>query len=60
MRGKEKRFIPSTREELLASDLADALNDHKSLALYISYARRFPESLLRQILGEVREIQRSK
>jgi biotin operon repressor len=52
----KKEFIPSTREELLASDLADALNDHKSLALYISYARRFSESLLRQTLGEVREI----
>ena len=52
----KREFIPSTREELLALDLADALNDHKGLSLYISYARRFPESLLRQTLGEVSEI----
>ena len=52
----KREFIPSTREELLALDLADALNDHKGLSLYISYARRFPESLLRQTLGEVNEI----
>ena len=52
----KKEFTPKTREELLAFDLSEALNDHKGLALYISYARRFPESLLRQTLGEVMEI----
>lgn len=48
-----KRFRPKTREELVALDLADALSDHQSLALYLSYAKRFPESLLRRLLGEV-------
>jgi len=52
----EKEFTPKTREELLASDLADALNDRKALALYLSYARRFPEWLLRKALGEAKEI----
>ena len=52
----KKEFTPKTREELLAFDLSEALNDHNGLALYISYARRFPESLLRQTLGEVMEI----
>ena len=51
-----REFIPKTREELLALDLADALNDRKALALYLSYARRFPESLLRRALGEAKEI----
>lgn len=51
-----KEFTPKTREELLALDLADALNDRKALALYLSYARRFPESLLRKALGEAKEI----
>ncbi|MFQ6031846.1 MAG: helix-turn-helix domain-containing protein [Candidatus Zixiibacteriota bacterium] len=49
-------FRPKTRQELLALDLADALNDHKGLALYLSYARKYPESLLRKVLGEVKEI----
>jgi biotin operon repressor len=52
----KKEFTPKTREELLALDLADALNDRKALALYLSYARRFPESLLRKALGEAKEI----
>jgi biotin operon repressor len=51
-----KEFTPKTREELLALDLADALNDRKALALYLSYARRFPESLLRKALGEAKEM----
>jgi biotin operon repressor len=49
-------FRPGTRLELLAFDLASALNDRKSLPVYLSYARRYPESLLRRILGEVKEI----
>ena len=53
---QEKEFSPKTREELLALDLADALNDRKGLAMYLSYSRRFPESLLRKALGEAKEI----
>ena len=53
---REKEFTPKTREELLALDLADALNDRKALGLYLSYSRRFPESLLRKALGEAKEI----
>jgi biotin operon repressor len=49
-------FKPGSREELLALDLADALNDRKGLALYLSYARKYPESVLRRILGEVKEV----
>lgn len=49
-------FKPETREELLALDLAKGLNDLRSLPLYLSYAQKYPESLLRKFLGEVREI----
>jgi DNA-binding MarR family transcriptional regulator len=51
-----KGFIPKTREELLALDIARELNDLKALSLYLSYARKYPESLLRRVLGEVKEI----
>lgn len=53
-------FRPSSREELLALDLANTLGDHKGLPLYLSYAKRFPESLLRKKLGEVKEIPQEK
>lgn len=49
-------FRPRTRQELLALDLAEALNDRKSLPLYLSYAKKYPEPLLRMLLGEVKEI----
>jgi len=49
-------FIPKTKEQLLALDLANALNDYQGLPLYLSYAKRYPESLLRQVLGEVKEM----
>lgn len=51
-----KEFKPRTREELLAFDIAKELNDLKALPLYLSYVKKYPESLLRKILGEVKEI----
>jgi biotin operon repressor len=55
-----KGFIPKTREELLALDIARELNDLKALSLYLSYARKYPEFLLRRVLGEVKEIKPEK
>jgi hypothetical protein len=37
-------------------DLAEALEDRKNLPFYLWLSRKYPESLLRQILGEVKEI----
>jgi len=51
---KEASF-PSTREELLASDISQALNDSGNIALYLSYAHKYPEPFLRQILSEVKQ-----
>jgi hypothetical protein len=49
-----------SKEELLALDLATALDDLKALPLYLSYARKYPEPFLRKILGVVREIPQEK
>ena len=45
-----------SKAELLALDLATALDDIKALPLYISYVRKYPEQLLRRVLGVVMEI----
>jgi len=49
-------FKPKTKEELLSVDLAKELNDRKNLSLYLHYAEKYPESFLRRVLGEVKEI----
>jgi len=48
-----KKFVPKTKEELLAMDMAQALEDQEHLPLYLSYAKRYPETFLRGILGDV-------
>ena len=53
-------FKPQTEKELLAADLAYKLNDLSNLPLYISYANKYPDNLLRKVLGEVMEIPQSK
>ncbi|WKZ32794.1 MAG: hypothetical protein QY316_12945 [Thermodesulfobacteriota bacterium] len=56
----EKGYKPRTEKELLAMDLAEALNDTKNLPLYLSYCNKYPEQLLRRVLGEVKELPREK
>ena len=43
-------------QELLARDLAKALDDPRGINLYRSYCRKYPEELLRKALAEVREL----
>jgi hypothetical protein len=50
------RTAEQSKSTELAMDIATALGDYKNLALYISYSRRYPVSLLRKVLGEVKEI----
>jgi len=50
-----KDFIPRDKEGLLAVDLADVLDDRGNLPLYLYYARRYSEQILRSVLGEVKE-----
>jgi biotin operon repressor len=51
-----KEFRPQTKEELLALDAASALNDFKSLPLYLKYAQMLPEPLIRQKLSWIKQI----
>jgi hypothetical protein len=51
-----KRLDLKTREELLAWDLAKALNDLPGFPLYLSCAKKFPEPFLRRILAKVKEV----
>ena len=45
-----------SKEKSFAQELALSLNDHESLSLYESYARRYSESLLQKILEEVLQV----
>ncbi len=53
-------FKPETREEQLAYDIATSLSDFGNMPRYLSLAKRFPESLLRRVLSEAKEIPKSK
>jgi hypothetical protein len=48
------RFQPKTKEELLAVDIAKALNDMKQLSFYIYYCNKYPDSLIRLVYGEIK------
>jgi len=54
------RTAKQSKSTELAMDIATALGDHKNLALYISYSRKYPIWLLRKVLGEVKEIPSEK
>ncbi len=47
-------FSATTREELLAQDIADILQDHENARSYLSFVHKYPESFLRNILSEVK------
>ena len=49
-----------TREELLASDIADTLDDHGNITIYLPLASQYPESFLRRILSEVKRTPQHK
>jgi len=54
--GASKEF----KSKELAMDIAQALEDQENLALYISYCRKYPLSLLKKVLDEVRQIPSEK
>ena len=43
-----------SRQELLAHDLAEALNDPAHFTIYLLYAKQYPESFLRRVLAETK------
>ena len=56
----ESNSFTLTKEELLARDLAEGLNDKASLGFYLSVCRKYPGSVLRKIYSQVKEIPASK
>ncbi|MDP2960464.1 MAG: hypothetical protein Q8N71_03480, partial [candidate division Zixibacteria bacterium] len=55
-----KRFKPTNRQQLLALDLARELHDRQGLPFYLSCTKKYPESLLRKVLGQVKEVPSEK
>jgi DNA-binding transcriptional MocR family regulator len=55
-----KYFKPETREEILAFDLATALNEPDELPFYLSFAQTYPESFLRETLSRVNQTPRHR
>ena len=47
---KEKR--PETKKEMLASEIAEKLDDRRNIRQYFSYTRRYPELVLREFLSQ--------
>lgn len=52
--------MDTSHETQLAYELAEALNDKEAIQMYISYAHRFPEALLREMLVKVLTIPENK
>jgi DNA-binding transcriptional MocR family regulator len=46
---------PLTREELLALDISEVLDDQRNIKQYLHFARKFPESILREFLSQVKQ-----
>jgi len=46
---------PETREELLASDIAEMLDDQRNIRQHLSYAHKYPESVLREFLSQAQQ-----
>lgn len=45
--------MATSKEEKLAREIADALNDNDSLAVHIAFAEKYSESFLRKTLQRV-------
>ena len=46
-------FVPRTKEEKLALEIARSLNDQGSFYHYVKLCQKYPEKLLLEILNEV-------
>jgi hypothetical protein len=57
---KETDSFSLTKEELLAMDLAEGLNDRANLGFYIFVSRKYPEGFLRRIYSQVKEVPSNK
>ena len=48
--GSDQR--PETKKEMLASEIAEKLDDWRNIRQYLSYTRRYPEIVLREFLSQ--------
>jgi hypothetical protein len=53
---KAKAFRPRDDKDRLALDMARSLNDLQGLPLYLSYSRKYPQSLLIEVFEKVKEM----
>ena len=51
-----KDFVPKTKEEQLALEVAQTLSDENSFYHYVQLCQKYPENLIRQILEEVQAV----
>jgi hypothetical protein len=56
LKKRNMNYKPKNEKEALALELASKLSDLANLRLYISYAYKYPESVMRKALGEVMEV----
>lgn len=59
-RANDRNSFYLMKEEILAGDLADGLDDKLNFAFYLSVARKYPEEFLRKIYSHVRGIPSNK
>ena len=55
LKGKT-HFTPRNKQQLLACDLARELHDSKGLPFYLSCTKKYPEPVIRKVLGQVKEV----
>ena len=53
-------FKPRNKQQLLAFDLARELNDRQGLPFYLSCTKKYPEPVIRKVLGQVKEMPSEK
>ena len=53
-------FTPRNKQQLLACDLARELHDSKGLPFYLSCTKKYPEPVIRKVLGQVKEVPSEK
>ncbi len=59
-RANDRNSSGLMKEEILAGDLAEGLDDELNFAFYLSVARKYPEDFLRKIFSHVRGIPSNK
>ena len=59
-RANDRNSSGLMKEEILAGDLAEGLDDELNFAFYLSVARRYPEDFLRKVYSHVKEIPLNK